>query len=147
MVVTRAEKTYEKHGWKILFAVGILGLVWDGIQFFASQLGYITVGSPGGLWNGGFGSNPTVIPIRFFGYYGIPFFILVVSVSREAYKRGEKWAWYAFLAILIVFSYTLSLQPILGVPSFDISFDSTIVILWILGLLLPFRKFFPRSHD
>jgi len=69
---------------------------------------------------------------------------LVLAITVTGYRRGEKWAW-----------YTLWLVPILLVSSalFNVSFvgDVSQTLQWIpitsislLGLLLPYRKFFPR---
>jgi hypothetical protein len=69
---------------------------------------------------------------------------LVLAITLTGYRRGEKWAW-----------YTLWLVPILLVSSalFNASFvgDLSLTLEWIpitiislLGLLLPYRKFFPR---
>ncbi|MFB0567789.1 MAG: hypothetical protein ACETVM_04315 [Candidatus Bathyarchaeia archaeon] len=70
--------------------------------------------------------------------------LLVLAITLTGYRRGEKWAW-----------YTLWLVPVLLVSSglFNVIFigDVSLMLEWIpitsvslLGLLLPYRKFFPR---
>jgi hypothetical protein len=69
---------------------------------------------------------------------------LVLAITLTGYRRGEKWAW-----------YTLWLVPVLLVSSalFNVSVVGDVfqTLEWIpvmtaslLGLLLPYRKFFPR---
>jgi len=69
---------------------------------------------------------------------------LVLVITLTAYRRGEKWAW-----------YTMWLMPAILVTQgiFDSVFlgDISEMLKWIpittislLGLLLPYRKFFPR---
>jgi len=70
--------------------------------------------------------------------------LFVLAITLAGYRRGEKWAW-----------YTLWLAPILLAWSafYNVSFvgDVNQALEWIpvtfvslLGLLLPYRKFFPR---
>jgi hypothetical protein len=69
---------------------------------------------------------------------------LVLAITLTGYRKGEKWAW-----------YTLWLVPALLVCNafYNVNFlgDVNQMLEWIpvtsvslLGLLLPYRKFFPR---
>jgi hypothetical protein len=70
--------------------------------------------------------------------------LLVLAITLTGYRRGEKWAW-----------YTMWLVPALlvGQGLFNSVFlnDFKEMLSWIpittlslLGLFLPYRKFFPR---
>jgi hypothetical protein len=70
--------------------------------------------------------------------------LLVLAITLTGYRRGEKWAW-----------YTMWLVPALlvGQGIFNSVFlgDFNEMLSWIpitslslLGLFLPYRKFFPR---
>ena len=81
-----------------------------------------------------------------------------MAISATAYRRGEKWAWYAlwsipamfigFLALWINAGATLTILALLGgrgvleegLPIFEF-----LLTLSLLALLLPYRKFFPKS--
>jgi hypothetical protein len=73
--------------------------------------------------------------------------LLVIAITLTGYRKGEKWAW-----------YTLWLVPTILVSSaiYNIYFVGNIneALPWIpitflslVGLLLPFKKFFPRSNE
>ncbi len=94
-------------------------------------------------------SPETTQVVRFvFGLVGmlkISWSFFVLAITMTGFRKGEKWAW-----------YTLWLAPALlvGQGIFDSVFfgDINEMLKWIpittitlLGLLLPYRKFFPRS--
>ncbi len=70
--------------------------------------------------------------------------IFVMAISRFSYRKGERWAWYVLwlvpFALLSVIVNDLSAGQVstgfIGIP---------FLILGLLGLLLPYRKFFPRK--
>ena len=69
----------------------------------------------------------------------IGYAIFIITTSLTSYRRGEKWAWYAFLYLPVFLLSLLFLAYWLGpllVP---------LLIMSVLGLLLPYRKFFPRK--
>ena len=70
------------------------------------------------------------------------FFVLVITLT--GYRKGEKWAWYAMWSVPAF---------LLSNALFNVNFvgDVSQTLEWIpvmtatlLGLLLPYRKFFPR---
>ncbi len=65
--------------------------------------------------------------------WGYPFFVIAISVT--AYRRGDRWAWYA-----------LWLVPLITVLEIIVNFESPplvlVFVMSLLGLLLPVRKFF-----
>ena len=145
------ERVYEKYAWVIYLA---LGLLWAVVGFNQTFL-------PDELLDGdvkliidlSWSELKTLSPVAtdfvrwLYGAMGLlkmswSFFVLAVTLT--GYRRGEKWAW-----------YTLWLAPILLVSSalFNSSFvgDFSLMLEWIpittisvLGLLLPYRKFFSK---
>jgi len=145
------ERVYEKYGWVVFLSLGLLWVV----------VGFTQAFFPDGLlendaqlitdmsWNELKASSPVATELVRFNYGGMGMLkmswsFLVLAITLTGYRKGKKWAW-----------YTLWLVPILlvSVALFNASFfgDFTeslefipITTLSLLGLLLPYRKFFPR---
>ena len=146
------ERVYEKYGWLIYLALGLLWLVGGLNQVFlpdaliGNEVQRVTGMSLSELE----ASNPVAIElVRFlFGAIGnlkISWSFLVLAITLTGYRKGERWAW-----------YTLWLCPaiLVGQGLFDSVFlgDFNEMLQWIpitsislLGLLIPYRKFFPRK--
>lgn len=147
-------KFYEKYAWVVFLIIGIM---------------VVAGGLPHTL---GFNTDPTLVQtisgitideIRtsnpmFFNLYnfyfrggglsdlGFAFFLIVISIT--AYRQGQKWAWYAFWFVPAYFLAWITLSSTLPSESKSSLFPPLIIIivLCLVGLLLPFRKFFPRAH-
>lgn len=146
------ERVYEKYGWVVFLALGLLWLVVGLNQIFL----------PGGLVDTDVqhilgmslseleALSPVVMDyVRWlYGTIGVLkvfWTLLMLSITLTGYRRGEKWAWYA-----------LWLVPgtLVGSGLFNTLFFSDVLemLQWIIitsislvGLLLPYRKFFPRK--
>ncbi len=123
---TRAVKAYQKYAWIFLLAAGLLGGA--GPAFFNRA---------GALF--GIGVNDASLPV---GLFFLGFTILTVAISLTAFRHGRKWAWYLLWYVPIVYAVSGYSQVIVGQVGWGIF--STLVIP-LLGLLLPYRKFFPRK--
>ena len=157
MAVTRKEKAYEKYAWLIPFAMGIAFLIVAIAVFIAPRQTIIDVSGStvesltGTTFAQIAASSPGVVNyiyylIRTFIIFeaGISAFLAVVSAT--AYRRGERWAWY--LTWLFVALFVLDLPHeyfVRGVPFIDVSSIIFVAIL-VVGLLLPYRKFFPKKQ-
>jgi len=115
----RVEKAYEKYAWIIISSVGVLNP-----RFFDLYDWYFR---GGGLSDMGFG-------------------FLVTVISSTAYRRGERWAWYTLWSVPVFFlgftAITMSVGPS---ASGLLPYLTLFVILSLLGLLLPFRRFFQKG--
>jgi hypothetical protein len=148
------ERVYEKHGWLVYLALGLLWLVVGLSQtFFPNELleddANLIIDTS---WSELQASSPAATDfVRWiYGAMGLlkmSWSFLVLAITITGYRRGEKWAW-----------YTLWLVPALLVSSalFNANFtgDVSKMLEWIpittislLGLLLPYRKFFPRQQQ
>ena len=145
------ERVYEKYGWVVLLALGLLWLVVGLTQVFnpdgllENEAQHVTDMSLSELE----ASCPEATELLRFLYGAVGMLktswsFLVLAITLTGYRRGEKWAW-----------YTLWLVPALlvGQGLFNSVFlgDFNEMLQWIpittislLGLLLPYRKFFPR---
>ncbi|MCK4784939.1 MAG: hypothetical protein KAV87_14400 [Desulfobacteraceae bacterium] len=145
------ERGYVKYGWVVYLFLGLLWLVVGLTQVFNpeelanDEAQHITGMSLSELE----ASYPEATElVRFlFGAVGMlktSWSLLVLAITLTGYRRGEKWAW-----------YTMWLVPALlvGQGLFNSVFlgDFNEMLPWIpitsvslLGLFLPYRKFFPR---
>ena len=148
------ERVYEKYGWGVFLFLGLLwlvvGLTQARVAFNMEALAekdaqHVTGMSLSELD----ASSPKAYEmIRWlYGNLGMlkiswSFFLLAITLT--GYRKGEKWAW-----------YTLWLTPALlvGTGIFNSVFfnDISEMLQWIpittislIGLLLPYRKFFPK---
>ncbi len=146
------ERIYEKYAWVVLFALGLLWVVVGFTQAFF-PVGLLEDDAKHVIdmsWNELKASSPAASNLIRWLYGGMGLLkmswsFLVIAITLTGYRRGEKWAWYA-----------LCLVPILLLSNalFNIWFfgDSSEMLQWIpittitlVGLLLPYRKFFPRQ--
>jgi len=145
------ERPWIKYGWLVYLALGLLWLVVGIMQAFFpdglidNEAQLVTDLS----WSELQASNPMASELVRFTYGGlgllkISWSLLVLVIALTGYRRGEKWAW-----------YTLWLVPILLVSSalFNASWFGRvnealqfipITTVALVGLLLPYRMFFPR---
>ncbi len=142
----RADKWYQRNAWMFLFAMGVF--------FVINGIAHIVLGLTGGT-EGGIGSLDKVaaskvgadyIKMLTFqnGLLGLLSAILVIGITLKSYRKGERWAWYVLWSP-VAFAVTAQLVPF-GEPApghFGICLPCLVVaILPVLGLLLPYRKFF-----
>jgi hypothetical protein len=145
------ERGYVKYGWVVYLFLGLLWLVVGLTQVFnpdvllEDEAQHVTDMSLSEFE----ASCPEATELaRFlFGAVGMlktSWSFLVLAITLTGYRRGEKWAW-----------YTLWLVPALlvGQGLFNSVFlgDFKEMLQWIpittvslVGLFLPFRKFFPK---
>ena len=145
------ERPWVKYGWVVYLFLGLLWLVVGLTQVFDPDglLEEEALHVKGMSLSELEASCPEATElVRFlFGAVGMlktSWSLLVLAITLTGYRRGEKWAW-----------YTLWLVPALlvGQGIFNSVFlgDFKEMLPWIpittlslLGLLLPYRKFFPR---
>jgi hypothetical protein len=143
----RKERAYEKYAWVLFFALGILYFI-DGFSKLASYSNWVGL-YPNfqvlGAQFGRAGEQAFVYPI-IYGYRSVALGIFVAVLARKGFRRGERWVWYIFLTQPV--SYALGVINLL--------IDNRLAFAWIeeflflvvtlLGLLLPYRKFFPKKQ-
>ena len=145
------ERAYEKYGWVVFLFLGLLWAVVGLYQVFSPDelLRTDALLITGMSWIELQASSPEATDLISFqyGHMGLlktSWSFLVLAITLTGYRKGEKWAW-----------YTLWLAPALLVWNaiYNTYFlgDINQTLQWIpittvtlLGLLLPYRKFFPR---
>lgn len=145
------ERLHEKYGWLVYLALGLLWLVVGIMQAF----------SPDGLidneaqlvtdlpWSELKASDPMASELLRFTYGGLGLLkmswsLLVLVITLTGYRRGEKWAWYTmWLVPILLVSCALFNASWFGRVNEALQFIP-ITSVSLLGLILPYRKFFPR---
>jgi hypothetical protein len=153
------EKVYEKYAWIILFAIGVIFLVTGVPHALGINTDPETVQRISGMTIDQLKeSNPAFFNLysfyfRFGGLSDLAFAFFIIVISLTAFRKGEKWAWYAnwFLPAYFIGSaaITMSIESTLSIES-NLSMllpIATFAILSLLGLLLPYRKFFPSKTN
>lgn len=153
-----SEKAYEKHAWKFFVNVVVL-LLLHGSQYIFIGVGLIppfredrpiyAQKALGMTWNELAATNPKIanFVISILGFLGLPFLAvsaLTLSVSMRAFRRGDRWALYALWSVPLLTASQITIEVTHGFP---VPTLPTIALpLALLGLLLPFRKFFPKGN-
>jgi hypothetical protein len=152
MTEPRQEKVYEKHAWIILAAIGILTLVAGLPHALGFNTDPATAEKVAGMSLAELeASHPGVYGLydlyfRFGGLSDMGWASLLIVISATKYRQGEKWAWYTLWFLPILFLGAAGIVMSLGPPSTDLlPFITLFGLLSLLGLLLPYRKFFPKE--
>ena len=148
------EKFYEKYAWVILLTLGLLWLV----------VGIVAMYQPEGIfgtdaksvtnmpWSELKASSPMAAKfVKFiYGQMGllkISWSLFVLAITLTGYRRGEKWAWYImWLVPFLLVSDAIFSAIYIGDVSQTLQFIP-ITTITLLGLLLPYRKFFPSKAN
>ena len=143
------ERAYVKYGWVVYLGLGLLWVVYGLTQVFnpesLTDAQHITGMSLSELE----ASFPEATElVRFlFGTIGVlktSWSLLVLSITLWPYRKGEKWAWYTmWLVPAVLVHQGLWYSVFLGDFNEMLPYIP-IVAVTLLGLLLPYRKFFPR---
>lgn len=145
MTSARSEKVYEKYAWVLLFLSSALFLPTSAffIQSFfvmphvvnTGDLSGVLAGSPAiATWIRGIFRDTAIAQL------GIAIFGM--SIAAVSYRRGERWAWYALWYLPVVFLAYIGSQAALGNSAAP---PSVLLIISVLGLLLPIRRFWPTD--
>jgi hypothetical protein len=70
------------------------------------------------------------------------FFVLAITLT--GYRRGEKWAWYTMWSVPVLLICNALFSAIFTGDASQMLQFIPITIITLLGLLLSYRKFFPR---
>ncbi len=136
MTSPRKERAYEKYAWVILFAIQIV------------EIGFRSHTSKG---------------FELLDYSLVGLSIVGIVITLRPYRKGRKWAWYflwyvpaafigeaAYVTVILQLGLFGKLFP--GQPAdaasiaFFYEFSAFFTILALVGLFLPYRKFFPKKE-
>lgn len=147
------ERFYEKYAWIVFLIIGalvIVGAIPHALGFNTDPTLVQTIS--GKTIDELKASSPMVFNLYNFYFrggglsdLGFAFFLIVISMT--AYRLGQKWAWYAFWFVPAYFLSWIGISLTLpSESSSSLILPLTVfIILSLVGLLLPLRKFFPRK--
>ena len=146
---TTVEKWYVKYAWVIFFVIGLLNVLAAPINLRGTPP---NPPSPEGMT----GLTLTEMNARIPGMFGyissisrqlgnllLTMGVLLMGISAVPYKKGEKWAWYVCWIIPVF----LIIQLVNSRGGFGWQGDAVFLVVAVAGLLLPYRKFFPKEQD
>ncbi len=133
------KKPYDKYAWVLFLPSGILLLAFPLISLLQSY--FFDPELKGLNW---LTSDPAILGFirwnfTFQSLFSTGFGVFIMATSLTGYRRHERWAWYAFLYLPL---FLLGVQ-VLAYWLFLITIP--LLIMSLLGLALPYRKFFPSK--
>ena len=154
LAAVRKEKPYEKFAWVIPFVMGLFFLVSMSSTFFFPVILTGAEGAVKSLTGSTFSQLAASSPgVANYVYYlitilaifsaGLGAFIMVVSAT--AYRKGEVWAWYLVWVVPVLF--VLDFGNDYRVLRYVDVGSIVIIAILVVGLLLPYRKFFPIEQS
>ncbi len=119
------EREYEKYAWIIFFALGIL-LFFPGVANLDVPSDY-----------------PAALPFLVIS-------IATTVISIVGYRKAKKWSWYVLWYVPIASGFGSYVSYVEGIGSpwqaFQFLFSVLVLLLSLVGLFLPYRKFFPKKQ-
>lgn len=150
MAVSAAERNRMKIGWILVFIVSIIILV-NGLayvatgaesdtQFFQKQAGI--------SWSSFVSSGQGTVTyveglLRLFGVITAIAGALAAAITVTAFRGGERWAFYVLFLTSVGLIYATGDLYLGGGSTWPIYL--VLLVVDIIGLLLPFRTFFPKQ--
>jgi hypothetical protein len=133
--------TFQRYMWILFFIIGI------GLAVFAYDnivvIPALDPADPERGWQW-LSTDPEVIDyikfwFRNFGFWVLAVSIFVMVIALTGFRNGERWAWFSMLYLPVHIGIHAILWPWLA-PAILI-----VVLITLIGLLVPFRVFFPRG--
>lgn len=158
MAAPRKERAYEKYAWILLFVSGLLALIVSVfIIVVPAPIGTAGVRNLTGItWEQIVSQSPAAAKLTayFIAQFGIAqagLGVLTMGISALGYRRGERWAWYVLWFVPIVgFGIAVKNLAVGGAfwlpPAPGGEGSPLLLTITLLGLLLPYRKFFPKKQ-
>jgi len=145
------ERVHEKYGWVVYLALGLLWLVVGLYQIFLPRelLGddvQLVLNLPLSELEV---TSPVAMDFVFWlygslGLLKVSWSLFVLAITITGFRNGEKWAWYAlWLVPALLVSTGLFNTFYIGDVSQMLQWVP-ILSLSLVGLFLPYRKFFPK---
>ena len=86
-----------------------------------------------------------IVQTRHLGVFALTTSIAVFFILLTGYKKGERWAWWAFVVVGgISWGYGLIIQ-ILEKDMMNLILHLVGITLLLVGILLPIKAFFPKK--
>lgn len=152
----KKERFLERHSWKWFIVIAVIfGLFGIGDVILGMDADpAIAEGVTGVAWKELQVSNPRIaslidLYVRPVGMYLVILSITTVTITLVGFRQGDRWAWYVLwiwplaMASTFLMFFTVEMPPGFPAPPPMLS-APVFLVLSVLALLLPYRKFFPK---
>ena len=126
VAINRTGRAYEKYGWVILLASALLGILATVVTAIPPEVIRTTAAFQL--------SYPIMATLS---VASMGFYVFAVVMIQIPYRRGERWAWYTLWMLPIIWLSHFVLVP-------DRYYFLGLAVITVLGLVLPYRRFFSR---
>ena len=139
-----AEKWYVRYPWIIFFLFGLLTVMAAPINLLGTPPNPPSPEAATGLSRAEMGAQmPGILDYiagisRQLGNFMLAMGVLLMGVAAFPYRQGEKWAWYVSWIVPVL----LLIQLANSRGGLGWQADVAFLILAVVALLLPYRKFF-----
>jgi hypothetical protein len=141
-----------KAGTIVLLVLFILAGAYSLVDIFAPQ---ITLEGDfqavtGGSFEGALEAGPLFIAklyLRHMGVSGFAVAIAAIFILLAGFSRGQRWAWWALLAVGVVVIGFATVVNFVIANWFDFTTHLVILVWLFVGLLLPVRTFFAKKPE
>jgi hypothetical protein len=145
------ERANEKYGWVVYLALGLLWLVVGLYQIFLPR--ELLVDDVQLVLNLSLSdlemSSPVAMDFVFWiygslGLLKVSWSLFVLAITLTGFRGGEKWAWYTLWSVPALLVSTGLFNTIYIGDVYQMLQWVPILSLSLVGLFLPYRKFFPK---
>ena len=151
---SKAEKSYHKHAWIIIFVFGLLWVVASPNQLSGGPPNPPSSEVTTGLTLDQLASKvPGIMNYiagidRQMGNFMLTMGVLIMGIAAVPYRKGERWAWYISWILPVVLVIQLA-NSFLSTPGGGLGWqlDSSFIFVLLAALFLPYRKFFPKKKE
>ena len=162
VVTQKSETFFERHGWIVFFALGLIitlfgqGAIMTGGATFVGGEAPTLQGISGMTWQQLNSASPNAASmidylVRAGGVNLFLLGLLSMVVAATAFRRGERWAWFAmwllplWLAMIVLLLLSMYKPGGPGAPPPLVS-GAIFFVITVVTLGLSFRKYFPKQH-
>jgi hypothetical protein len=158
----REEKAYEKYAWILLFVPAFLTFITPLIvgQYFSASPDPLVIKAVTGMtFDQITAQNPGTAlligqALRDLGLAEFAFGFMSMAVTAFPFRKGYRFAWYLSWVLpvwlagsMVNLSYlNAQLGGSFGFGVFSLWAELLFLVILVLGLLLPIRKFFPKKQ-
>jgi hypothetical protein len=147
------EKSKVKIGFQIMLFSGMYTTVMSILWIFITEIMFVSDFSAytGKIYQNYLASNPRfaemyIITKKIIGLMLLIVGILILLINQNAYRKGEKWAWYALLiAGSIAWSTFIVYKIIIGYIGASMITFVVGAALVVVGLIIPAKKILSKK--
>lgn len=138
---------FQKHAWLIFFVMGVGALLGAPILLLGNPPDPPSPATVTGLTKNELAERIPGLPryissiSRQLGNFILAFGVLLVAIAAVPFRKAERWAWYALWVVPVM----LLIQFINSDFGLGWWLDLGLVPVTLAGLLLPYRRFFPKG--